>query len=341
MTLEVWLQLDAAQPGGGFVGGQTIGGGGAWVLGGGIGQPQDGVLSVSTPATDAVFAPGALVPGPTWKHFAGTFDGAVMRIYVDGAFVAQKNHPSPGPSSDVVQLILGRFPVNGATLFFAGTLDELRLWNVVRSAADIQADYATELTGSEAGLVGYYKFDEAGGDDILDSSTRGNDGFLGATLGSGPDDPTRVASGAPVGGGVIGSTYCDPAVANSTGAPGVITATGSVLVADNDVTLTATDLPQNQFGYFLNSQTQGFVPMPSGSQGNLCVVGQVGRHVAQLASTGAAGELQIAVDLTALPTPSGPAAVLVGQTYNFQCWYRDLNPNTTSNFTNAVEVLFL
>ena len=34
---------------------------------------------------------------------------------------------------------------------------------------------------------------------------------------------------------------------------------GSEVVADNDVTLLASNLPDNSFGYFLNSLTQGFV----------------------------------------------------------------------------------
>ncbi|MCP3916270.1 MAG: hypothetical protein GY711_12005 [bacterium] len=29
-----------------------------------------------------------------------------------------------------------------------------------------------------------------------------------------------------------------------------------------------------------------------------------------------------------------------GETWNFQCWYRDNNPGPTSNFTDAVSVTF-
>ena len=35
--------------------------------------------------------------------------------------------------------------------------------------------------------------------------------------------------------------------------------------------LTATDVPEDPFGYFLASQTQDFVANPGGSQGNLCL----------------------------------------------------------------------
>jgi len=138
----------------------------------------------------------------------------------------------------------------------------------------------------------------------------------------------------------IGNAYCNPAVVNSSGLPGIITAHGSSVVSANYVTLIASQLPTDEFGHFLNSQTQGFVANPGGSQGNLCLGGSIGRHLSTLASTGAAGELTAALDLTQLPTPGGPYAVLPGETWNFQVWFRDHNPGPTSNFTDAVSIAF-
>ena len=37
---------------------------------------------------------------------------------------------------------------------------------------------------------------------------------------------------------------------------------------------------------------------------------------------------------------SGHAPILVGQTYYFQCWYREPGVNQGSNFSNMVSVLF-
>jgi len=42
-------------------------------------------------------------------------------------------------------------------------VDELRVWNVKRSDAEIMGAYSKALLGNEAGLVGYYKFNEAPG----------------------------------------------------------------------------------------------------------------------------------------------------------------------------------
>ncbi len=139
---------------------------------------------------------------------------------------------------------------------------------------------------------------------------------------------------------VIGELYCDPAVANSSGLPGTLSASGSDVASDNDFTVTASQLPQNQFTLFLASPTQGLAQNPGGSQGNLCLGGQIGRFRTQVGSTGSAGAFSIQVDLSAIPTPMGTTQVQAGQTWNFTAWYRDVNPTPVSNFTDALTVDF-
>ena len=137
----------------------------------------------------------------------------------------------------------------------------------------------------------------------------------------------------------IGTRYCGPSSPNSTGAGALLSATGSELVQDDDVTLVASGLPSGSFGYFLNSRTQG-ATQPAGSQGTLCVDGQVGRFDAMIFNSGATGTGSLAVDLTSMPTPSGAVPVAPGDTWNFTCWYRDANPGATSNFTDAISITF-
>ncbi|MCP3996434.1 MAG: hypothetical protein GY722_15455 [bacterium] len=138
-----------------------------------------------------------------------------------------------------------------------------------------------------------------------------------------------------------GVPHCSPAVPNSTGSPAMILPAGSVFVIDNDFTLTATNLPPGEFGYFLLGSNQGSF-QPPGSQGILCLAcgfqgcAGIGRfNRANEIVQGPMGSL--VVDLTAVPL-SPPAAVQPGETWNFQCWYRDLG---SSNFTDAVSVSFL
>ena len=51
----------------------------------------------------------------------------------------------------------------------------------------------------------------------------------------------------------------------------------------------------------------------------------------------AQGEVSFTVDVTALPRPGGTHAVQPGETWYFQCWFRDRNPNRTSDLTGRAE----
>ena len=138
----------------------------------------------------------------------------------------------------------------------------------------------------------------------------------------------------------LGSSYCS-AVPNSTGEAGIQTVVGSARAADNEITLVASRLPLQSFGYFLASQTQAFVPNAGGSQGNLCLGGSVGRFNAGIFNTGALGHGILPIDLTAIPAPTGLTTIQAGETWNFQTWHRDsVGGSSTSNFTDAVSVTF-
>ena len=54
--------------------------------------------------------------------------------------------------------------------FFAGTIDEVRIWNAARSQAQIQGSMNTEMTSPTANLVGRWGLDEGTGSAIADSS---------------------------------------------------------------------------------------------------------------------------------------------------------------------------
>ena len=154
------------------------------------------------------------------------------------------------------------------------------------------------------------------------------------------DDPSNDWNGDGIHDACSPPNYCT-ANPNTTGQPAVMSVSGSPLIVDNNFTLTAAQMPMNVFGYFLNSDVQGFVPFPGGSQGNLCLGGGIGRHAKQIANSGAAGELVIDVDLTALPRPNGTHSVVAGETWNFQAWFRDkVAGMPTSNFTDGIEIVF-
>ena len=144
-------------------------------------------------------------------------------------------------------------------------------------------------------------------------------------------------------GGLVGTSYCGPAVTNSSGGPGEITATGSIAAIDNNLTLHVSSLPQSSFGFYLVSLSQAFTANPGGSMGNLCLGGAIGRYVGpgQIQNSGTTGEFSLALDLTQTPQPTGFVTVQAGQTWNYQCWFRDaVGGVATSNFTDGLEIAY-
>ena len=61
---------------------------------------------------------------------------------------------------------------------FVGRIDEVRIWNVARTEAEIRSDMNIQLTGDESGLIAYWKFDETTDGVVRDASPHKNDGKL-------------------------------------------------------------------------------------------------------------------------------------------------------------------
>lgn len=134
--------------------------------------------------------------------------------------------------------------------------------------------------------------------------------------------------------------YCVGGV-NSTGETGVMSLSGSPVAADNDLTLGAANLPAGQWSFFIMSQAQANVPGFGSSQGVLCLGPPIVRFdrsaFGEIQQTNAQGERLLSLDLTNLPQG---VVFQPGESWNFQLWFRDQNPTTTSNTTDGVTVLF-
>lgn len=142
----------------------------------------------------------------------------------------------------------------------------------------------------------------------------------------------------------VGTSYCGPAVVNSTGNAAFMRATGSAVVTDHDLALAASSLPVFSSVLFLASPSQGLWLNPGGSNGHLCLGGAIGRGVGgRVFQTNPTGNVSTYVDLLHMPTPILlTVPVQPGETYHFQAWYRDsLGGVAGSNFTDAISVQFL
>ena len=152
-------------------------------------------------------APDAYVEAPlilsTWHHVAGTWESSgIMHLYVDGILVDTGTYAvsqltiASGNSSYIGKRYTTYSGDDGAVDCFAGAIDELRVWNVVRTPEQIAADYNQQVAGNTQGLVSYWHFDEGAGVVTGDSTGHGWSAILGGD-GSGSDLPIWMVSGAP------------------------------------------------------------------------------------------------------------------------------------------------
>lgn len=140
--------------------------------------------------------PNVLQPG--WNHVAAVWDfanqqvrvflnGLPQDIYQNGVNVGPVanlplDHPETNPlAGNTEEFFIGArndqyygYP----SLFFMGNIADVRFWNIVRTPSQIASDKYKQLSGTESGLIGYWKLDEASGNTVEDSSSLHNDGTL-------------------------------------------------------------------------------------------------------------------------------------------------------------------
>ena len=114
-----------------------------------------------------------------WHHVAASLSGAGMMLYVDGALVASDTTITTSLSySGYWNIGYGNGWSTASSIYFAGKIDEVHIWNVVRTASEIQNTLYYPLIGNETGLIAYYNFDQTSGTTVPDISVQGNTGTI-------------------------------------------------------------------------------------------------------------------------------------------------------------------
>jgi len=94
-----------------------------------------------TAGNQNTFGPATLAVN-TWTHLAATFDGATVRLYVNGVQVATQAQTTPfKPTTGTLQI--GADSYAGEN--FAGRIDDVRIYNQVLSPSEIQTDMVTPV----------------------------------------------------------------------------------------------------------------------------------------------------------------------------------------------------
>lgn len=133
----------------------------------------------------------------TWHHIEWTDTAGSVKIFVDGVL---DNSSSYTPLASVLpcdRAALGAVTRSALSHFFAGFVDDVRIYNYARTAEEVSVDYnngqAAHLgQGNQYlnhGLVGYWDMEEGSGQTVYDKSGNGNDGVLGDTTAAESNDP--------------------------------------------------------------------------------------------------------------------------------------------------------
>jgi hypothetical protein len=171
ITIEAWIKT--AGTGQDYI---TTKGENSWYLGMNIPGFGNKVAFFLSGVTGSWIASTSNINDGNWHHVAATYDGANVKIYVDGVLEttsAQTGTINTGTSA----VEIGR----RGSLYFDGKIDEVRIWNVALEDSDITALYNKTFidpTSPSSCLVAYYKMTDGTGTSVTDDSGNGHTGTI-------------------------------------------------------------------------------------------------------------------------------------------------------------------
>jgi len=277
----------------------------------------------------------------------------VVSVASTNRFDNKSGFSNPGPENwvaapgeDVLSLDTSNSYTTSSGTSFSSPLVAALCGLMLSQLPSLTPDNLQDILKDTADDVGTAGFDEGTGWGRINAGAALEHVAASDCNGNGIYDPKELQSGALTDNDMngipdqcegLGTNYCSTNQ-NSTGAQASIAASGSAVVADNDLTLVAASMPPGQFGYFMMSDSQAFVPLFGGSQGNLCLGSPLLRFALFITQVDGAGEMTLSADLNNLPLAT---VIAPGETWNFQCWFRDQNPGSTSNTTDGLAIPFL
>jgi hypothetical protein len=110
---------------------------------------------------NSIISSNTTITAGKWYHITRTWTPTTHKIYIDGRVVASVTKDAEAINEGGLLVHIGHRHSNGADRgqFFDGQIDKVRVWNVARSQAQIQADMNRQVVGNEAGLLGYWPED--------------------------------------------------------------------------------------------------------------------------------------------------------------------------------------
>lgn len=171
---------------------------------------NQGRPSMATWCNDFVPNTGPTAVLNTWNHIACVINGTSVKLYLNGY---EWSGTIANPTIVSGPLTIGSTDNSGRN--FVGRIDDVRIWNVARTAQEIRDNRLNCYSASEPNLVSCYKFEEGAGATVADVMGLNNGTLIGT--------PTWVS----------GSATCSPCFLT-------MSQTTTVTVQDNAATVAST-----------------------------------------------------------------------------------------------------
>ncbi|MFK7889574.1 MAG: DUF4347 domain-containing protein, partial [Granulosicoccus sp.] len=142
-----------------------------------IGMDIDGEWHQVTTDLDQIFDRNRHALSVTWSNSSGAW-----QIFSDGALIASGTGLATGNTLDGGgKLVIGQNLGNGANNYqfftdyaFKGTMHTVRIFDDVRTSAEIAASYHTDLSFDESGMIANWRFDRLSKDRIVTDAVSNN-----------------------------------------------------------------------------------------------------------------------------------------------------------------------
>ncbi len=143
---------------------------------------EDNINSANHPVIST--GAGGVLSNCLWTHVAATYNTATdeWKLYINGVLnttLSAGGNFTPQSLSNV-NACIGSTLNTGGTIrpgFFNGRIDEVRIWNIIRTDAEIFANYNSQLI-SGTGLAGRWGLNEGSGSTAINSAAGGTPGTL-------------------------------------------------------------------------------------------------------------------------------------------------------------------
>jgi hypothetical protein len=184
-TLELWVKNDSASQDSGLLSKygdfNTNISYRLYYLGSGTDKLRLDVSTGCTGITTGAAEVNVSTPSPSeWVHYAVTYDNSsgTMEVFENGVSkgTAQGTLPTTAICNGAAPFLIGAGREDGADPF-NGKIDDVRVWNTVRTAQQIAEYYDNELSGSEgSALKAYWKLNSTFTDSSGNNNTLSNSG---------------------------------------------------------------------------------------------------------------------------------------------------------------------